>query len=180
MNWREYKDSLTDLEKPLADLYLSVAERCYSPFLEVGSGWGIFARAVLDVPGATLTTIDKLANRPDFDLRTAGFEDRIDRIVGPSHAELAKLEREGRKFGLIFVDGSHLYEDCLNDLRLCWGMFVTGGVLMVDDVLHPHNWDGDYGVAKAVWEFMEEVLSDGTEVKLVKCGSGGVLIIKKP
>jgi len=178
MTWNEYIEGLGPREKPLADIYKKFAFESRGMVLEVGSGWGIFSRAILECPFTKLTTIDKLANRDEFEERTKGFEDRINRIIGSSDKVLPKFSEN--TFSLIMVDGSHLYDDCLNDLRLCWKMLASGGTLLIDDVLHPHNWDDDYGVANALWDFICEVLPVGSDFQIIRCGSGGLAVIKKP
>jgi predicted O-methyltransferase YrrM len=179
MTWKKYIEGLGPREKPLADIYRGIAYNCHGPFLEVGSGWGIFSRAVLEDTNARLTTIDKLEDRQEFEERTVGFETRIERIIGSSNEVLPKLFSEGRIFGLVMVDGSHLYDDCIFDLKVCWNMLESGGTLLIDDVLHPHNWDSDYGVAHALWDFLNEALPVGADFKIIRCGSGGLAVIKK-
>jgi predicted O-methyltransferase YrrM len=180
MTWKEYIEGLGPREKPLAEIYRTIANNCHGPFLEVGSGWGIFSRAVLEYTNTRLTTIDKLSDRQEFEERTKGFETRVERIIGDSRNELQGLYGSGRMFGLVMVDGSHLYEDCVNDLRMSWKMLESGGTLLIDDVLHQHNWDDDYGVAHALWDFVNEILPVGADFKIIRCGSGGLAIIKKP
>jgi predicted O-methyltransferase YrrM len=179
MTYKEYVDSLGPREKPLVEIYQSLlmdgdeipkSKRV----LEIGSGWGIFSRAVLE-KNAKLTTIDKLSNREEFIARTDGF--KFERIIGASKDVLPKLSV--KYYDFIFVDGSHLYEDVINDLRLSWDMLLVGGLLLIDDVLHPHNFDDDYGVSRALWDFMNEKLAVGSEIRLIRCGSGGLAVIRK-
>ena len=192
MTWETFRNGLIEIEKPLVDAYVEIicellGRRTFN-VLEVGSGWGIFARTLLENSSvARLTTIDKIPiqGRPDFNLRTEGFENRIERIVGQSKDVLPKLKLEDREFDLIFVDGAHDYNNCLNDMRLAWTMLSKGGVMMVDDVLHKHNWDPangdddfDYGVARAVWEVSKTALPAGEKLEFYNVGSGGVMVIK--
>ena len=185
MTWENFKKGLTDLEKGLPEAYNRAIWDWFSEdtklkVLEVGSGWGIFARSILEQSvSLKLTTIDKKPNLDEFALRTEGFQDRIERITGPSSEELPKLLLANRKFDVVFVDGSHLYADCLNDLRLSWEMLEEGGILLVDDVLHQHNWGDDYGVAQAVWEFCRAALPTGEKVEICLVGSGGFAVIHK-
>jgi len=193
--WEEFKNALNPLEKPIVDKYREILmERLATEdILEIGSGWGIFARSALEtLKAARLTTIDKIPveGRQDFNEATAGFEDRIERIVGESREELPKLRHAGRQFDIVLVDGAHDYNNCLNDLRLGWSMLKKGGLLLMDDLFNRHNWDHqcdpdwedprtfDYGVARALWDFSKDALPDGYEMKFYKVGSGGLVAIE--
>jgi predicted O-methyltransferase YrrM len=184
MTWDNFKAGLGDREKALPGVYQDAFFGMYKPgqsferILEVGSGWGIFARSILEChPRIRLTTIDKRDILEEFCLRTEGFGDRVERIIGDSRMVLPELKLAGKEYDLAMVDGSHLYSDCLNDLQLVWDMLRPGGSLLIDDVLHPHNFDDDYGVARALWDFMTGAQIE--EFRFMKVGSGGLAIIKK-
>lgn len=54
--------------------------------------------------------------------------------VGKSEDLLGLWAKEGtRRYRLIFVDGSHDYEDVKKDLRLAWELLSRGGALVADD-----------------------------------------------
>ena len=182
-------DGLTELERPMAKVFLNLAAR-YRPkeVLEVGSGWGIFTFAVLSSDeNIKVITIDKIPveGRPDFNDRTAGLENRIERIVADSMLMLPEMVEQGRKFDMILVDAAHGYENCLEDIRNSWKLLRTGGILLVDDVLHKNNYkvnddmELDYGVGQALWDWQKEVLDPGTEIRFYLIGSGGVAVIDK-
>jgi predicted O-methyltransferase YrrM len=59
-------------------------------------------------------------------------------------------ELAGRRIGLAFVDGNHLYEFAQHDIELCAPLLKTNGVLMVHDYSK-----GFPGVYRAVNEFRE-------------------------
>lgn len=187
MTFDEYMAGLGPREVALPGVYKEALDFLHDDegigaidVLEVGSGWGIFARAVLEDPYVALTTIDKIPveGRTEFNERTAGFEDRVERLVGDSPSVLKHLRVKERSFHFAFVDGAHDYETCLADIRLSWEMLRPGGILMVDDVMHKHNWDDDYGVAQAVWDFAGEA---GVEsYTIARVGSGGVAGLRKP
>jgi hypothetical protein len=180
MTWDNFKAGLGDREKALPGVYGMALTECDRPVfdvLEVGSGWGIFSRSVLEGSLVKLTTIDKRDILEEFCLRTEGFGDRVERIVGDSRMVLPELKLASKEYDLAMVDGSHLYHDCLNDLQLVWDMLRPGGSLLIDDVLHPHNFDDDYGVARALWDFMTGAQIE--EFRFMKVGSGGVGCNKK-
>lgn len=55
-----------------------------------------------------------------------------------SSVELPKLWHEGRRFGLIYVDGSHLFEDVFLDAYFAVRLLTEGGVVAFDDSSDPH------------------------------------------
>tara|TARA_B100000508_G_C11350038_1_gene223496 strand:+ start:56 stop:697 length:642 start_codon:yes stop_codon:yes gene_type:complete len=56
------------------------------------------------------------------------------------------------KYDLLYVDGGHLYQECLSDLKQAWNNVVTGGhILCHDSVEEPHV---NNQVRKAIWDFV--------------------------
>ena len=51
---------------------------------------------------------------------------------------LARLESEGARFGLIYVDGSHLFEDVFIDAYFGFRMLAPDGVILFDDCSIDH------------------------------------------
>lgn len=75
------------------------------------------------------------------------FPDRnFELIIEDSKSALKKLHKNGRKFNLIHVDGSHSYEDVKEDLKNSNNLLEINGILILDDV------SGD-GVAKSIYEW---------------------------
>lgn len=189
LSWEKYIDGLTELERPIAGIYARiVSERTPKEILEVGSGWGIFAFAALHNSMRTkLTSIDKIQveGREDFNERTAGYESRIERIVGDSIIDLPEMVSRGRIFDMVFVDAGHSYENCYQDLKNGWKLLRAGGTLLIDDVFHKNNYEAnddmelDYGVGHALWDWSKEVLPRGHEIKFYCVGSGGLAVIEK-
>ena len=60
---------------------------------------------------------------------------------------------ESARFDLIYVDGSHLFEDVFVDAFYCCRLLAKGGVVAFDDCSDPH-------VAKVV-RFLKRNCSDG-------------------
>jgi len=55
-----------------------------------------------------------------------------------SSLELPKLIGEGRKFDLVYIDGSHLFEDVFVDFFFVSQLLDHGGVMAFDDSSDPH------------------------------------------
>ena len=149
MTYEEYINGLEEIEKPLIETFKKVIESVNPKrVLEVGSGWGLFSRAVMEYSKAELITIDKIPVDilKDYNARTAGFEGRITRLVGDSKLIVPTLEGS---WDLMYIDGDHTYEGFKGDLELCWG---RAPVILLDDIFHRHNFDTQYGITRALWE----------------------------
>lgn len=128
--------------------------------LEIGTGWGLSACAFLLNSNAVLTTIDPRENLEDFERRTkmVGVYDRITKITGRSGKNCTDrrhksekaflLETFKQKFDLVYVDGSHEYEDVYYDI--IHALELTNEFVLADDYFHKDNFGGSYGVAKAI------------------------------
>jgi predicted O-methyltransferase YrrM len=120
-----------------------------SELLEIGSFEGLSACYLLwRLPEAKLTCIDTFAGSPEhaaYGVSVAGLEERFDRNValfdagrvdkhvGESGRVLPELVADGRRFDLVYVDGSHHALDVLVDASLSWRLLAPGGVLIFDD-----------------------------------------------
>lgn len=174
LTYQEFKDSLTEQERGIVECYDGILKqmvcdlnRPASSFkiLEIGSGWGIFSRVMLE-RGCQHTTIDKVRSgygRPEFIKNTAGFEGKFEQIDADSQKFLpTKLEDWKGKFDLIMVDADHGQEGAGKDITNAWGMLAPDGIMLIDDVFHKSNWDVqpqmsggfNFGVARALWGFL--------------------------
>jgi predicted O-methyltransferase YrrM len=61
----------------------------------------------------------------------AGMEHIIESIVGDSKEVLPTLDR--KRFGIVFIDASHLYDDVATDIRNALPLVQDGGILCGDD-----------------------------------------------
>jgi predicted O-methyltransferase YrrM len=66
-------------------------------------------------------------------LREAGVGHLLEFVPEASDVALPRLEREGRRFDLGFVDGSHLFDDVLLDVHYLSRMVRPGGLIVLDD-----------------------------------------------
>lgn len=151
------KEYLAGLNKVEIEIVNFIRHFCglYKPnyILEVGSGWGVSARAFLQYSDASLWTVDKIPTLSEFDMRTAGYENRIYRMTGSSH-DVLKTLKVG--FDMAYVDASHIREDVKEDLYDTLRLMNKDGIILMDDVDHPKNDTGEYGVRKALVEFVNE------------------------
>lgn len=88
------------------------------------------------------TTIDpyqpSLADNAGLDaIERAGLSGFIDFQPLPSSIALASLLAAGHNFGLIYVDGSHKFEDVFVDAYFSSRLLAVGGVMMFDDSTDP-------------------------------------------
>jgi hypothetical protein len=71
-------------------------------------------------------------------LESAGLQSFIELFEEPSALVLPRLLSEGRRFGLIYVDGSHLFEDVFVDAYFCARLLTVDGYLLFDDSSNRH------------------------------------------
>lgn len=137
----------------------------YVKILEIGAAWGVSTLAILtalreeQVEIYNLTSVD-----PDPTIKASqevaanGF---LDNWILAQETSAEFWSKNNKKFDLIFIDGSHLYEDVKMDLTQAWRSLKPGGKLIIDDYLHIKNIVADvngkrveYGVSYACWEFI--------------------------
>jgi predicted O-methyltransferase YrrM len=120
-------------------------------YLEVGLFEGQSAcwmlENVLTDPTARLTGIDPFLDIYDphypepyknvlfSNLKLAGAEEKCRIIEGFSQTELRKLPL--KSFDIIYIDGSHMRADVLEDAVLSWRLLKDGGILIFDDYRMP-------------------------------------------
>ena len=74
------------------------------------------------------------------------FEDRLEYIIKPSVKGVKQINDNSLDF--VYLDGSHIYDDVVDDIDVWYSKVKTGGVI------GGHDFDADYiGVCKAVFEF---------------------------
>lgn len=126
--------------------------------LEIGAAWGFSTLAILEAGAKTLLSVDPnvLVKAPE-EVEANGYEN-----YAWSCTKSEQFWKENKsKFDLIYVDGSHLYEDVKNDLYEAWKVLNKGGLLMADDWDHKKNIQSEndtteYGVSLACWEFFRD------------------------
>lgn len=141
------------------DIYQTVRSLLPKGFtaLEIGAAWGVSALAILEAGAKHLESIDP-------DMNAKAHDEAVANGYGNKHnlnclrSEDYWKENEAT-FDLIYIDGSHNYEDVISDLYHAWSRINPGGYMMVDDWDHKNNilvreGKTDYGVSLACWEFL--------------------------
>ena len=117
--------------------------------LEVGLACGVSALAFLaTLAGGEKTDFSHTAIDPYQSsawhslgikhVEEAGFSKNFTCIHEPSSIALASLVKANRKFDVIYVDGSHLFEDVFVDMYFCNMLTRVGGYVLMDDSTDPH------------------------------------------
>ncbi len=143
------------------EIFEIVQERPHFSALEIGSAWGVSALAILMGTEAQLTAVDPdETNHAIIEVPLNGYDARW-------HFRLMRSDQfwqeNNRTFDLIYLDGSHLYEDFKNDVFEAWKVLSPNGMLICDDICHKANRGVDtngkfseYGISLAAWEFVKE------------------------
>ena len=71
-------------------------------------------------------------------IERAGLGAFLDFRPAYSCVELPRLLQEPARFDLIYVDGSHIFEDVFVDAFYSWRLLADGGVVAFDDCADPH------------------------------------------
>lgn len=158
-----------------------VASRMPKDFiaLEIGMAWGFSTLAILEAGAKHLTSVDP-------NILAKGSEEAIANGYGDKHVWTVQrskqfwAENPSVEYDLVYVDGSHLYDDVYNDLFQAWARLNKGGMLLIDDWDHKKNIQSEnntteYGVSLACFEFWKDKVS---EIKGVGI-DGRVLWFKK-
>lgn len=128
--------------------------------LEIGAAWGFSTLAILGAGARSLLSIDpNQAIKAPEEAEANGYDNYVWNCVRSDQF----WQENKSTFDLIYVDGSHLYNDVKNDLYEAWKVLNTEGLLLVDDWDHKNNQKVDidgqsvtYGVSLACWEFFRD------------------------
>ena len=105
--------------------------------LEVGAAYG-YSTVVLALAAASVVSVDPhawLQSEPALrtNLDAYGVSAKVDVRVGASEGVLPAFAAEGRRFGLVWVDGDHRRPAIEQDVALAVPLLTTGGVLACHD-----------------------------------------------
>lgn len=92
---------------------------------EQGSSQGVYETTGLD------SNLMSTEDRFDYNIRQTGASHRVEKLKGNSHELLRSLSRS--QYNFIYIDGSHVAKDVLEDAVLAWPLLKTRGVLTFDD-----------------------------------------------
>lgn len=153
----------------------AVAKTFSKPFtaLEIGGAWGFSTLAILEAGAKNLLTVDPnvLIEAPK-EAEASGYKNHSWSCVRSDKF----WEENTATFDLIYVDGSHLYRDVVNDLYEAWKALNPDGLLMLDDWDHKKNIKAEddtseYGVSLACLEFWRdhnsEIMDQGIEGRVL-------------
>ena len=143
------------------EIFNLVKKNPYENALEVGAAWGLSTLAILLAGEGNLTSVDK--DDPKYggikapeEVKVNELEHRWKFILEDSRNFWEKNEDKIGTYDLIYIDGSHIYEDVYNDLCQGWRYLKKGGLLLLDDFTHKNNKTGMYGVSLAAWLLVAE------------------------
>lgn len=139
--------------------------------VEIGFNAGHSSEVFLEnCPNASVIAFDLNTHRYTkfgVDYMQKKFRDRFTLIEGNSLHKVPEfaLAYKGEKFDLIFIDGGHSYQCCLEDIVNCQKLATDGAILWVDDY---NYWE----VHDAVNACVKNGLITITDVKSVNDESG--------
>lgn len=114
-----------------------VKDKQIQNILEIGTAVGYSGSIMLLAsPNAYLTTIE--INEESFNKATTTFKslnisDRVEQLLGDGFEHITKLNEQGKKYDLIFLDGPK--GQYLKYYTVLLQMLTDGGCLLVDNVL---------------------------------------------
>lgn len=114
-----------------------VKDKQFQNILEIGTAVGYSGSIMLLAsPNAYLTTIE--INEESFNKATTTFKslnisDRVEQLLGDGFEHITKLNEQGKKYDLIFLDGPK--GQYLKYYTVLLQMLTDGGCLLVDNVL---------------------------------------------
>lgn len=118
--------------------------------LEIGFAYGASCLAIASsyrdlnyLPSHQHTTIDPYQstvwdNTGRLMVESANLEDYVDVRENFSYYVLPQLLAEGKNFDLIYIDGSHLFEDVFIDFYYSNKLLSQQGLILFDDSFDPH------------------------------------------
>ncbi|MGF1541902.1 MAG: tetratricopeptide repeat protein [Pleurocapsa sp.] len=106
--------------------------------LEIGSFEGMATCWLLDYvlthPSATITCIDiYFQDNFEGNIAQTHGKDKLTQLCGNSHEILTSLTPNS--YEIIYIDGSHLANDVLQDAKLSWDLLKVKGLIIFDDYL---------------------------------------------
>lgn len=143
------------------EIYELTKKHGYKNALEIGCAWGVSTLAILQGGNGMVLSVDvNPQTHANEEVEVNGFRERW----SFHHSDSTDFFKQNElTFDYIYVDGSHKYPKCQDDLFMAWECLQTGGILIADDFTHPKNQvvdkDGEtveYGVSFAVCNLIKE------------------------
>ncbi len=117
---------------------------------------------------AKLTQDQQDAHRRDAVNATAFAHNRR-RVIHGTSLEASWHVGDGQA-DFVIIDGDHTFEAVAMDSRLWWPKLIAGGLLLWDDLGHPRDCRGLFGVERGATEFAAQ---KGVELHLDKASQKG-------
>ena len=118
-------------------------------FLEIGSYEGRSTCWLLEnglTDKGSIVCVDPFSGMQAVEARfwsnvqaTQGAEQTVSLFKKPSYKALAEMIGHKYVFDFIYVDGVHSAIGALTDACMAWGLLRSGGVMLFDDYLYPHE-----------------------------------------
>lgn len=158
--------------KETGELYHTVHKyaKGHKKALEVGIAWSITTIAILEAGVDSLVSVDKGYYQNTINQVNEYGYTNWTFLQEPSQSLLPKL---ADKFDFICIDGSHYYEDIKADLINAKKLLSDDGIIVIDDYNHKYNFNGDYGVKRAVDEFVKK---ENLKIKVENMANGIAII----
>jgi predicted O-methyltransferase YrrM len=130
------RSQISDAEA--AFLFRFVRSENVGATLEIGCGLGKSAVAIMLATDAPHTVLDPFQANYDFrglkNIERSGLADRLDFVPERSLTALPQLLGEERVYDVVFVDGSHRFDDILVDFTFADLLLRPGGAIVFDDL----------------------------------------------
>lgn len=170
-SWMKEQSNHTPSMDYAKDIYKVASTLNNFTALEVGMAWGFSTLAILEAGAKHLTSVDpNTAAEGKNESEANGYSNHVWTCVRSDRFWEANLNVS---FDLMYIDGSHIYDDVKNDLEQAWARLNEGGLLLCDDWDHENNHiikDGkiEYGVSLACWQFWRDHYNEIKQVDI--CG----------
>lgn len=75
------------------------------------------------------------------------------RIVMHTSSLRATFAVPGNSLGFVYIDADHTYHAVMADIHFWWPKLKCGGLMVLDDFMHPRDKRGLFGVSRAAIDF---------------------------
>lgn len=145
------------------DFALLANDRGYEYIVEVGTDRGVFARQLMERFNGEILCVDPYQPYDEFPWNRTGDLIMACLALQPWHSRARILQCDSvsathripdwmkNRIGMVYIDGDHNYQPCMDDIRIWWPLLPENGMLAGHDYDESHP-----GVVQAVQEFASE------------------------